>query len=56
MQELLGKQHIHMRHETGVFDIVKKYISLIQSDGATAHDIAITIGKDLPLFGVKGLE
>lgn len=31
--------------ETGVFDIVKKYISLIQSDGATAHDIAITIGK-----------
>ena len=30
---------------TGVYDIVKKYIALIQSDGRTAHDIAIDIGK-----------
>ena len=30
---------------TGVYDIVKKYIALIQSDGKTAHTIAIEIGK-----------
>ena len=29
----------------GVFDIVKKYIALIQSDGKVAHDIANDIGK-----------
>lgn len=29
----------------GVYDIVKKYISLVQSDGKSAHDIAIEIGK-----------
>ena len=29
----------------GVYDIVKKYIALVQSDGKTAHDIAIDIGK-----------
>lgn len=29
----------------GVYDIVKKYIELVQSDGKTAHDIAIDIGK-----------
>lgn len=30
---------------TGVYDIVKKYIALIQSDGKAAHTIAIEIGK-----------
>lgn len=30
---------------TGVHDIVKKYIALIQSDGKAAHTIAIEIGK-----------
>lgn len=30
---------------TGVYDIVKKYIALIQSDGKVAHTIAIEIGK-----------
>lgn len=30
---------------TGVYDIVKKYITLIQSDGKAAHTIAIEIGK-----------
>lgn len=30
---------------TGVCDIVKKYIALIQSDGKAAHTIAIEIGK-----------
>lgn len=30
---------------TGVYDIIKKYIALVQSDGKTAHDIAIDIGK-----------
>ena len=30
---------------TGVYDIVKKYISLVQSDGKTAHSFAIEIGK-----------
>ena len=30
---------------TGVYDIVKKYIELVQSDGKAAHDIAIDIGK-----------
>lgn len=30
---------------TGVYDIVKKYIALIQSDGKAAHIIAIEIGK-----------
>ena len=29
----------------GVFDIVKKYISLVQSDGQAAHDIANDLGK-----------
>lgn len=29
----------------GVYDIVKKYIALVQSDGKAAHDIAIDIGK-----------
>lgn len=29
----------------GVYDIVKKYIALIQSDGKAAHTIAIEIGK-----------
>lgn len=29
----------------GVYDIVKKYITLVQSDGKAAHDIAIDIGK-----------
>ena len=29
----------------GVYDIVKMYIELVQSDGKAAHDIAITIGK-----------
>jgi len=29
----------------GVYDIVEKYISLVQSDGKAAHDIAIDIGK-----------
>lgn len=29
----------------GVYDIVKKYIALVQSDGKVAHDIAIDIGK-----------
>lgn len=29
----------------GVYDIVKKYITLVQSDGQAAHDIAIDIGK-----------
>lgn len=28
-----------------VYDIVKKYIALVQSDGKAAHDIAIDIGK-----------
>ena len=30
---------------TGAYDIVKKYIALIQSDGKAAHTIAIEIGK-----------
>lgn len=30
---------------TGVYDIVKKYIALIQSDGKATHTIAIEIGK-----------
>lgn len=30
---------------TGVYDIVKKYIAMIQSDGKAAHTIAIEIGK-----------
>ncbi len=30
---------------SGVYDIVKKYIALVQSDGKAAHDIAIDIGK-----------
>lgn len=30
---------------TGVYDIVKKYIALIQSDGKAVHTIAIEIGK-----------
>lgn len=30
---------------TGVYDIVKKYIALIQSDGKAAHTIAIEIGR-----------
>lgn len=30
---------------SGVYDIVKKYIALVQSDGKVAHDIAIDIGK-----------
>lgn len=30
---------------TGIYDIVKKYIALVQSDGKAAHDIAIEIGK-----------
>ena len=30
---------------TGVYDIVKKYIALIQSNGKAAHTIAIEIGK-----------
>lgn len=30
---------------TGVYDIVKNYIALIQSDGKAAHTIAIEIGK-----------
>ena len=30
---------------TGVYDSVKKYIALIQSDGKAAHTIAIEIGK-----------
>ena len=30
---------------TGVYDIIKKYIALVQSDGKAAHDIAIDIGK-----------
>lgn len=29
----------------GVYDIIKKYIALVQSDGKAAHDIAIEIGK-----------
>lgn len=29
----------------GVYDIIKKYIDLIQSDGKVVHDIAIDIGK-----------
>lgn len=29
----------------GVYDIVKRYIELVQSDGKAAHDIAIDIGK-----------
>ena len=29
----------------GVFDIVKKYIALVQSDGQAAHDIANDLGK-----------
>ena len=29
----------------GVYDIVKKYIELVQSDGKDAHNIAIDIGK-----------
>lgn len=29
----------------GVFDIVKKYIALVQSDGQVAHDIANDLGK-----------
>lgn len=32
-------------NNTGVYDIVKKYIALIQSDGKAAHTIAIEIGK-----------
>lgn len=31
--------------DAGVYDIVKKYIALVQSDGKAAHDIAIDIGK-----------
>ena len=31
--------------DAGVYDIVKKYIALVQSDGKVAHDIAIDIGK-----------
>lgn len=30
---------------TGVFDIIKKYISLVQSEGKLTHNIAIEIGK-----------
>lgn len=29
----------------GVYDIIKKYINLVQSDGRTTHNIAIEIGK-----------
>ena len=29
----------------GVFDIIKKYIALVQSEGKTTHNIAIEIGK-----------
>lgn len=31
--------------DTGVFDIVKKYIALVQSEGKATHNIAIEIGK-----------
>lgn len=31
--------------DTGVFDIVKKYIALVQSEGKSTHNIAIEIGK-----------
>lgn len=31
--------------EVGVYDILKKYIELVQSDGKAAHSIAIEIGK-----------
>ena len=29
----------------GIYDIIKKYINLVQSDGKTTHNIAIEIGK-----------
>ena len=29
----------------GVYDIVKKFIALVQSDGKITHNIAIEIGK-----------
>lgn len=46
--------------DNGVYDIVKKFIALVQSEGKSTHNIAIEIGKIImqkPTFiiGLKGL-
>lgn len=45
MRELLYPVWCLQEVDNGVFDIVKKYIALIQSDGKDTHNIAIEIGK-----------
>lgn len=45
MRELLYPVWCLEEVDTGVFDIVKKYIALVQSEGKATHNIAIEIGK-----------